>query len=144
LLSYTEELRDRIAGLLADVGPLHTVSAVGFAESRADRVAASLGAVSSDQRWRFVDMRAGGDAKELAAALAGDVVVVATKCNQVPSALRGVVHAFVDARDALDLGDGAPKARRPSQSLILVCEGCTEIGAAARELTRVPYWEFIA
>ena len=50
MLSYTEELRDRVLGLLEDVGPLHTVAALGFADARAERVRDCLGAVGADRR----------------------------------------------------------------------------------------------
>jgi hypothetical protein len=147
VLSYTEELRDRVERLLEDVGPLHTVSALGFSDARPERVSACLGAVGSDRRWRFVDLRdrSKDDAqKQLAGALNAEVLVVVTRCDRVPEPLRGVVSAFVDKSKALDLGTGDAVPRRSGQSLVLVCEGCNEIAGAARELVRVPYWEFIA
>lgn len=145
-LSHKEELRDRVERLLADVGPLATVSALGFAETSKGRVDECVAAVRDEKRWQLVDLRAldGKDAiKPLKAAGKSGVVVVLTRPDATPQPLLSWVRARVDKQAQVDLGDFAAMALPEEQSLVVLCEGCSDLSSVSRELRRIPYWEFI-
>jgi hypothetical protein len=131
------ELRDRVRALVRDVGPLGTVSAIGFADDDRERVKRAVGVVACES-WRFADVGAGDAEAALETALKGarDVVVVRTDAKHPPRALIDLVRDVVDGKDRRF-------SRQEGVSVILLCEGATTIEGVEDRLRRIPYWDFV-
>lgn len=136
MLSYGDELRDRVTRLLADVGPLNTVCGLGYAESDPELLATNFEALR-DSDWRFVDLH---DPKQLARHLNATVLVVAADLASVPAPLLRLVEAVVDRRPRVELD---PPVTRATQSVVVVLNGASAPEQLTPALHRIPYWEFI-
>jgi hypothetical protein len=136
-LTSDHQLRDAIFALRADIGALHTVSGVGFADADAGRVQKAFETVAQEAHWKFIDLRGTTDAAAqtaLTQAPQADTWVVATRPDEPPRPLVELVRAYIDRR---------PQARSRAESLVVVCDGCDSSEQLSAELLRVPYWDFL-
>jgi hypothetical protein len=145
-LAYTEELRDRLRALVRDVGPLATVSALGFVDVDVEEIDRALREVERATEWRYLDLRERGvdESREaLRGALPEAPVLVVASTAEPPRPLIEAVRAYVDRNAEIDLGDRRRFSRRPDASLLLVCSGVPNLERTDRELRRIPYWDFV-
>lgn len=134
MLMHDGELRDRIAALVRDVGPLATVSAIGFADDDAERVKRAVGVVACAS-WRFADLAKEEPKQALDRALAGrpEVVVVRTPAKTPAKPLSSLVRAVIDKN--IERPEGV--------TIVLLCEGASSIQEVEEGLRRIPYWDFV-
>jgi hypothetical protein len=145
-LAYTEELRDRARRLVRDVGPLATVSAVGFVHHDEEEIDRALDAVKQAAEWSYLDLRSESAEQaqaSLRSALPQAPVLLVASTASPTRPLIAAVRAYVDRHDEIDLGDHRRFPRRPDASLVLLCAGAAKIELADRELRRIPYWDFV-
>src|SRR4051794_23162788 len=101
MLTHRDELRDRLAALVADLGGLHTVTAIGFEEGDRARVDEALSRVQDEASWGFVDLRGASRAaaaKVLAEHLDDGVLVVTVRPEALPRSFENLVGACIDKR----------------------------------------------
>lgn len=142
-MPHANELRDRLARLVDELGPLASACVVASSNAVAEP---ALKLVASDQRWRFADLRNldGTQARvALSALLDAQVVVLALAANNLRLASAALISAAVDGSEQVDLGDLIAKPRAPGQSLFLLVQDCPAFAEAPRELQRVSYWDWI-
>jgi hypothetical protein len=145
-LAYPEELRDRARALVRDVGPLATVSAIGFVDANEQQIERALGAVEQASGWSYLDLRSGTAEQAQASlrrVLPEAAVLIVASTAKPPRPLIDAVRAYVDRHEEIDLGDHRKIPRRPDASLVLLCAGAANIELADRELRRIPYWDFV-
>src|SRR5207253_2361995 len=99
MLSHPDDLKDRVVALLGDVGPLHTVSAIGFNDPDLGRVWRALEHLAGEPGWSFLDLRSGTDeetAQKLRQSSAEDVLVIAVRAQTPPPSLLKLATAYVE------------------------------------------------
>lgn len=147
MLSYEAELRDHVRRLFDDVGPLHTVSLLGFTEEDHQIVEVCLEVLSmAPLTWSYLDLRGATAevAKDAVRAHLGDAaLVVATTQGEVPQAVLSLVRATIDRSPTLELGDLIQEQRRGDQSIVLVVHGVSAHEELSPELQRIPYEDLI-
>lgn len=143
-LQHPKELVQRVAALLEDVGRLATMSAVGFDDLDAARVAAAYAELAAGP-WAFVDLSGASEEVSRAGVISvWDREVVVLAVTQPGSfAVGQVLRAVLDRAPAVDLGDGEWRPLRKGQSWVLVFRGADEEPALPIPLRRIPYWDFI-
>jgi hypothetical protein len=146
MISYETELEDRVRRLVEDVGPLATVSLLGFEESDRRKADAALAKLSAEQAWCFVDLRSAKP--EEAKAAVGDriqerTLVLATRHDRVSRPILNLVRALVDRSPRVELGDDVELERPKGQSLVLVLEGVSAHEGLPNDLKRIPYEEYL-
>jgi hypothetical protein len=144
MLDRPDVLEHHVTRFLQKVGPMHAVSAIGYdppSEALAD---ANLARVASAAAWGFVDLR-DDDAtalERLRQEVGNETLVVATR-DPVGTPLSNLIRAHLDGLAAVDLGDGAPIARPRRQSLVVLCEGISDLEGVSTELEAIQYWDFV-
>jgi hypothetical protein len=146
VISYEAELEDRVKQLVEDVGPLATVSLLGFAEEDSKKSAAAFACLSRERMWCFLDLRELKPEETKAAIekkISEELIVVATRNDRLSRPIINLVRALVDKEPRVELGDHVPLERPKGQSLILVVEGVREHADLQQELRRIPYEEYL-
>jgi hypothetical protein len=147
MISYETELEDRVKQLVEDVGPLASVSLLGFVESdrkKADAAIRRLGA--SEETWCFLDLRAvkPEDTKiALESKISEPLLVLATRHDRLARPIINLVRAFVDKEPRVELGDYVALDRPKGQSMVLIVDGAAAHASLPNELRRVPYEEYL-
>ncbi|MCB9648956.1 MAG: hypothetical protein H6730_20500 [Deltaproteobacteria bacterium] len=144
-LTYPQELHDRLATLLEDVGPLHTVSGLGVEERDPVMLSKNLDALRDDA-WSVVDLRTRGpeDAvRALRFAWRAPVLVPVVRAEEPPQAVLRLVDAMVDRRADVELEPLKPEGRTKGQSVVVVVVGASEMARVPAALREIAYWDFV-
>ncbi len=144
MLSFADELKDRVVRLLDDVEALHLVAAVGFLADDPELYAQNRSELARGP-WRYLELT---DDEAAARGLLeegwNEPRLVILSPDKRPRALLELVRAFVDRRDQVDLGDFVKRTRSRAQSLVLLVNGAPQSERIPPELRHVPCWEFVA
>jgi hypothetical protein len=147
-LNYAAEIKDHVSDLLGKVGPLHTVSGLGFADADRELVERSVGELANTTTWSFIDLRAlDGDAARdrVKTAIGGTLKskVLAVRAGSVQRPVHMLVRAVVDKKEEIDLGDHRGVPRPKDTSIVVLVDGASKYAELDPELQRIPYWDFI-
>lgn len=146
MIAYEAQLSDRVRGLIEDVGPLGTVSLLGFVESDKRKADAALQRLAKIREWCFLDLRAAPvetSKRVLEENLKAPLMVVATRHDFVALPILKLVRAMVDKEPRVELGDYVAHERPRGQSMVLVVDGAAAHESLPSELKRVPYEEYL-
>ena len=143
MLSFGDELHDRTAALIEDVGRLHLVSAIGYAVKDVDLLRKNRASLAAGP-WRYLELDGADDLarSQLVEAWSAEHLVIMLP-ERLPRALIELVRAFADERPTVDLGDMIKRERRLDQSLVLLVYGAYEPELIPPDLRRVICWEFV-
>lgn len=147
MLSHPRELLDAVDHLYEVVSELGTVSALGYVDRSARRVAEALDLIQQDGRWKYLDLRTLNpeQAYELLSRHLEDpaVVLVSPGSDDRSMPIRRLVKAAIDRRSQVELLPGTrPQQRKSDQALILLLEGCGQIDQVDEPLREIPYFSF--
>ncbi|HWN99746.1 MAG TPA: hypothetical protein VNS63_10795 [Blastocatellia bacterium] len=143
-LQRSDLLKDGITRLLEDVGPLNTISGVGFLEADRAKVEDSLARVRAVEDWTYVDLRGCSSTEcssRLDAAWNASVMVLAIRPPEIPVPISLLIRGVVDRKTSIDLGDGRPRHRTPNQSIVILTDGFNRFANAAVDLERISIWQ---
>lgn len=142
-LRTPDTLRHGIELLVDDVGPLHAISLLGFADGDPAKVDENLARAREAVDATWLDLRDADDkeaAKALQERVGGSLLVLLVRASNMPVALALFLRQAVDEKRDVDLGSGRATTRPAHQSIIVIAEDCTDYGTAPFELQRIPYW----
>jgi hypothetical protein len=143
-LRRPDTLRRGLEELVRDVGPLNSISLLGFDDADAAKVDDNLARARDavpDAAW--LDLRdASGNAAADALIDHGDtpLLVLIVRASNLPTALALFLRQAVDKKRTIPLGDGRTVSRPEQQSVVVLAQGCEVHPTAPLELQRIPFW----
>jgi hypothetical protein len=127
-LHRKNELVDRLSRLVTEVETLKTVAVLGFQERDTQMVEANVSALKEFSKGRFVDLRPRHvQAADWPSWLGERSIALLVDKTAVPPELETWVKAVVEQHGLVAVGAGAPVARNASQSVYVLCQGCTDV-----------------
>jgi hypothetical protein len=124
-VEHPPALADRVRRHLAEIGPSHTVTGLGFSPGEEHRFAEDLVALREGP-WCFLDLRSADvptARHRLEEAWDEEAVVAMVRPGAVASPVLALVAAMAEGRLEVDLGGVELLVRRADQSVVLLVEG---------------------